>query len=402
MLTAKIPAVASDCRIKRRQLVFLSYAAMMALSIGVNLMPVFLTSISLNFGGRDGLTNEALGSIGAALFAGLVAGILIASPFADRIGTKIFAVSGNLLTTLSLIACGLATSYSMLIARCLFVGFAAGILDVVLSPMVAALEPDKRSAAMNLLHSFYCFGAAVTILFSTVAIGYNLNLSHACFMLAPFPAIIGLLMMPLRFPEQAEGAAGRTRLRDLVRKRWFLLVLLAITLGGATELGMAQWLPAYAETVLGYDQYTAGLGLLFFSLAMAMGRITIGLISHKIAATSLIFGCCLLSVVFFLFASFSPHSSVAYVSSILAGFAGSALWPTTLALAADRYPQGGTTMYGALAAFGNAGGILMPWLVGHVADLSNLRYGLATSALAPLLMLFVLLMMRTEKVHALS
>ena len=51
-------------------------------------------------------------------------------------------------------------------------------------------------------------------------------------------------------------------------------------------------------------------------------------------------------------------------------------------------------MFGLLAAFGNLGGILMPWLVGVTADCSSLRLGLATSTACPLLMAFVLLWMQ--------
>jgi nitrate/nitrite transporter NarK len=51
-------------------------------------------------------------------------------------------------------------------------------------------------------------------------------------------------------------------------------------------------------------------------------------------------------------------------------------------------------MFGLLAAFGNLGGILMPWRVGVTADRSSLRLGLATSIACPLLMAFVLLWMQ--------
>ncbi len=51
-------------------------------------------------------------------------------------------------------------------------------------------------------------------------------------------------------------------------------------------------------------------------------------------------------------------------------------------------------MFGLLAAFGNLGGILMPWLVGVTADWSSLRLGLATSTACPLLMAFMLLWMQ--------
>jgi len=79
---------------------------------------------------------------------------------------------------------------------------------------------------------------------------------------------------------------------------------------------------------------------------------------------------------------------------VAVGLAGSCLWPTTLGVAADLFPQGGASMFGLLAAFGNLGGILMPWLVGVTSDWSSLRLGLATSTTCPLLMAFVLLWMQ--------
>jgi len=60
-------------------------------------------------------------------------------------------------------------------------------------------------------------------------------------------------------------------------------------------------------------------------------------------------------------------------------------------MAGDRFPQGGASIFGLLAAFGNLGGILIPWLVGVTADRSSLRLGLATSTVCPLLMALVLL-----------
>jgi len=49
-------------------------------------------------------------------------------------------------------------------------------------------------------------------------------------------------------------------------------------------------------------------------------------------------------------------------------------------------------MFGLLAAFGNLGGILMPWLVGVTSEWSSLRLGL------PLLMALVLLWMQRQPV----
>ena len=55
-------------------------------------------------------------------------------------------------------------------------------------------------------------------------------------------------------------------------------------------------------------------------------------------------------------------------------------------------------MFAALAALGNAGGILMPWVVGWVGDLSSLRWGLAGSVFAPLFMLPIVLVLKSRSV----
>jgi fucose permease len=165
------------------------------------------------------------------------------------------------------------------------------------------------------------------------------------------------------------------------------------------ELGLAQWLPAYAEMSLGFSKWTGNTSLLAFSAAMALGRIFVGLIGRRVDSIRLMLGCCCwTSVVLFLLACFAPWPAVALAASIAVGLAGSCLWPTTLGVAADRFPQGGATMFGLPAAFGNLGGILMPWLVGVTSDWSSLRVGLATSTACPRLMAFVLLWMQRQRV----
>jgi fucose permease len=194
----------------------------------------------------------------------------------------------------------------------------------------------------------------------------------------------------LRFPSLvAEG--GRLPLRSLARRPWFLAALVAIFLGGATELGMAQWLPAYAETSLGFPTWIGGSALLLFSVAMAAGRMIVGALERRANPFQIMAWGCGLSVALFLAGSFLPLPPLALAACIAAGFTGSCLWPTMLAVTADRYPDGGATMFGALAALGNAGGIFMPWVVGWVADQHDLHWGLAVSALAPAAMLPIVL-----------
>src|SRR5690606_3596490 len=96
-------------------------------------------------------------------------------PLADRLGAKPFVQLGNALIAISLVGAALAADYTMLALALFCLGLGAGILDMVLSPVVAALNPTRRAAAMNWLHSFYCVGAVFTILVGTVALTAGLG-----------------------------------------------------------------------------------------------------------------------------------------------------------------------------------------------------------------------------------
>ncbi|MFI5356916.1 MAG: MFS transporter [Opitutales bacterium] len=379
-----------------RLLTNLSYLAMMCLSIGLNLLPVFLTTLSATYGGAAGLTQEQLGRLGATTFAGLVVGILGMGPLADRWGAKAFVLLGNALVAVGLAAAAWAPDYTRLGGAIFVLGLGAGTLDMVLSPVVAALNPARRAAAMNWLHSFYCVGAVVTVLTGTLLLRAGWGWRAACLALLPLPLGLLVAFVPLKFPAlSVEG--GRRKLRTLVRHPWFVAALAAILLGGATEAGMAQWLPAYAEESLHYPAWVGGLGLLLFSVAMAGGRMVVGAMGPRWNPFHVMAWGCGLSVGLFLAGAFLPAPGLALAACVAVGLTGSCLWPTMLAVTADRYPDGGASMYGALGAGGNFGGIVMPWLVGFVADRATLHWGLALSAVAPALMLPLVLALRPPR-----
>ncbi len=376
-----------------QRLTWLCYGSMMALAVGMNLLPVFLSSLSVTFGGAKGLSSEQLGRLGAATFLGLVVGILISGALADRFGAKVFAQVGNLLTVICLALMAVAPNYFSLMTALFFLGIGAGMLDMILSPVVAALNPDHRAAAMNWLHSFYSVGAAFTILEGMLALRGHWGWRTACFALIPLPLLLIVGFSAMRFPEMGEENSVPIPLSSLARSRWFRLAVFAILLGGATELGMAQWLPDYAEVSLGFPAWVGAVALLAFSVAMTLGRMVAGYIGGRVNPFRLMAWGCGASVFLFLTACFIRQPYIALGAGILVGFTGSPLWPTVLAVTANRYPEGGTAMYCALTTFGNAGGIFMPWLVGWVADRSTLPLGVSVSALAPLIMIPIVLAM---------
>ena len=185
----------------------LCYAGMVCLAIAVNLMPVFLTTVRVDLGGRAGLTDEQLGRISAITFAGLVGGILFTGPLADRWGGKPFSVLGTLLIGVGLGLLGISPGYSMVLVAVFIMGLGAGILDMVLSPIVATLQPGSRATALNWLHSFYGIGTVVTVLVGTLA--FRLEVRTISLTLITVPLLVALGFVKVDLPPPVKGRLSR-------------------------------------------------------------------------------------------------------------------------------------------------------------------------------------------------
>jgi len=379
--------------ISNRQALYACYAAMMCLAMALNFLPVYLTTFSEVFAPSSGLTPEQLGRIPAVMFLSFIIAILVTGPVADRGSPRLIILFGLTITSSGLGLVAFAPSYTFLLFAVAVMGFGAGVLDMILSPIVASLQPERRSAAMNWLHSYFCIGAVSAVLIASIALKWNISWRMVALGLTIAPVATLLLFMGLKLPPLIQAHAQREPMPRLFRQPYFIVCMIAIFLGGATETGLSQWLPAFADQGLGYPKEVGGFALAGFSVGMALGRIAAALLQERIPAVSLMLGCCAITVVLFFVISFAPSPAMALTAAIAAGFSGSCLWPTMLAITADAYPQGGATMFSVLTASGNAGCSLIPWLVGIVSAHSDLHIGLLAVTLCPAAMMLLLVWM---------
>jgi len=365
-------------------------AGMGAIAIAANLPPVLLTTLGADLGGAAGLTYEQRGRLLAALFTGVVSALVATGPVADRSGARPFAVGGNLLVALGLLAIGLARSYGQAAAGAFALGFGSGTLDMVLSPLVAVLRPDRRGVDLNRLHAVYCVGAIAVTSLAALLLRWGLGWRGIAFLFAVAPLASAAGFARAALPPLVARDAARTRLRHLLARPAFL-VLLGVMFGlGGSMAGISQWLPAFAQQALGLTAAAGGAALSGFAAGMGASRVVAGWIAHRVTSTTLIRASAGATAVLALVAATAPWPPVALAACVLVGFGGGAIWPSVLAMAADRFPHGGGTMFGLMAAMGNIGCMTGAWAVGVVADAATLRAGLAVTAIPALLILVLL------------
>jgi fucose permease len=363
-----------------RRTLWLCNISMMSIALGTSIVPVYLTTFGETFGT---LTETDLGRIPAALFTGTFLGIILSGPLADRMGAKGFVVGGLVLSIAGLLALANASSYPMLLIACGGLGLGGGVLDMIISPIVSTLAANQRVAAMNRLHAFYCIGVVTIVGLMSAAVHFDVNWRLAVGLLTIGPGLLLIGFLPIKLPSLVQESSERFGIRKLLRQPRFWIALLMIALIGATEEGMGQWLPAYAELELGFSRAQGGLALAGFAVIMAVTRLLAPFAEARIGGYGLLIVSGFGSSLFFILGATLSSPIAALVACILVGFSCSVLWPTQLGVTADRFPFGGPSMFAMLAAAGNLGNIIAPWSEGIIAERHDLSTALMTASIFP-------------------
>ena len=373
-----------------------SHAGKVCIAVVVNVLPILLPRM-----GGDlvpgGLSNEEIGRIGGAVFAGLVLGVVITGPLADRLGVRPVATCGSLAMALGLVLVASSQAAPEATLAAVIMGLGAGMMDLVICPLVAMVQPARRASALNRLEANYCLGSIAVILLVSVWLQVGGGWRPAIFALAVLPLILALVFVFNRWPALTQ-ADRRQGLGHLLRSGWLLLSLSIIALSGAVEVGICVWLPTFTQRVAEGSALTGGATLVGFLACMALGRHLAANHSERFSAPQVLGWSAVVTGILVLATLVLPMSWTALTLLVLTGLPIGCLWPTVLAMNVDRFPHGGATLFSLLVAFGNGGGFLMPWCIGLMADGGSFAWGLAGLAMCPAL-LFVLLGLQRSRGH---
>lgn len=346
------------------------YLGYITQSIVVNLAPIFFVIFKDSYG----LSTSQIGTIVFTLFIVQLLIDIISAGAIDRIGYRACAIAAHIFAGAGILLLGILPrvmdNFAGIMIAEIIAAVGAGIIEVLISPIVDLLPAESKSSSMSLLHAFYCWGQVAVVALSTitlVVIGteywYYIPMAWAI-----VPTVGAVLFSFVPIPKPAAGGE-ESKPKKFLHTKFFVFAAFVMFAAAMSELSMSQWASYFAERGLGVNKVMGDLlGPCMFGVFMGVGRTLYGIHGGKLKLSAALTWCSVICFGGYLLTVFSPIPMLSLVGCAVTGFGVSLMWPGTLSLASEKIPGGGTSLFALLALFGDLGCSVGPWLTGVVSD----------------------------------
>lgn len=259
-------------------------------------------------------------------------------------------------------------AYIGLVTGTLVFSVAAGLCEVLLSPVVAALPSENPERDMSILHSLYAYGVVMVVIVSTIVLNIigRQNWMYLAMFWAFLPVLSFVFFCISPIPDMDishTAGAGKSK-----KKTYGLaLCTLCIFLGSATENTMTNWISGYVENALHISKsYGDIIGMTSFAVLLGLTRSWYAKYGKNIMSF-LMFGM-IGSVICYLIAGLGTNPVLCMIACVFTGIFTSMLWPGTLIMMEEKISGVGVTAYALMAAGGDFGASVSPQMMGIVVD----------------------------------
>lgn len=301
-----------------------------------------------------------------------------------------FCVLGLIiLATTPLLVTGYLKIYIGIMIAVTFTAIGSGLSEVILSPIIEALPFDNKPTKMSFLHSFYALGHILTIVISSLFFLIfkidNWYILALLFIIIPLAQILMFISCPIINPV---GDEVKVKKSSLFKNKTFIILFLLMIMAGAAEQAIAQWASYFAETGLKVTKSLGDLlGACLFALFMFISRMWYGTAKKKPNITIAILIFSIVLAICYVFIVIQPSAIISLLFIALCGFFVGILWPGLYSVGGGIFVSGGAVMFSMLALGGDLGCAIGPLLVGFVANYSNIKIGILSATIFPVLLI---------------
>ncbi len=343
---------------------------------------------------------------------GFVIGSLLISILTKFFHKSLILNIAMLTQTIFILIFGFSTSFVLMLLVYFIISMCGGFIETLVSLILPEINKLESGYYINISQVFFGLGAFVGPYISSLIIRAGFNWKFSYFLLA-FLAFLSFLffnMLRMKYKNvyYSINKNNTIELKNNESKsnigidanniktsamKIFILFSFIMILYVASEDGLNAWIPTFFRMKKNFTPYQASQILSFYWLAIAGGRLLIGLSSKKI---NLMFLTIVISIGGFFFTLAGILVNNRYLSLIffiITGLFFSGIWPNIVALSIEylKYDKRRDPFVSLIISFGGIGALMAPWIVGRIFKFSSLFIGLLSCALFMLIEVILLL-----------
>jgi len=348
------------------------------------MLPVLSARWSLNYAqGGTLITTQYVASTVAVAISGVLA---------TRRGFRFPIMLGLVLTAVG-VAVLLAGSRILGMAAIATYGFGMGIAVPAANLVVAEVNPQRRSAALNTLNFCWSIGSvACPFLVAPAAKYQRLPLFLGAVAASCLLVAAGIAFMPSGSVKPTPVVERKDPLKTAIDWKHGALPALAalffVYVGTENAFGM--WVASYAKSLGNMPEATAVRTPSFFYVALMIGRWLAPMLLRKISEVRLAEAGLVVAGLGMAGLVWSHDWLGVAVSASVAGLGLSSVYPISIALLSREFGPAATRVGSVMFTLSNLGGSSLPWLVGGASNyFGTLKAGLAVPLIGSVIM-FVL------------
>ncbi|MEQ1769492.1 MAG: MFS transporter [Devosia sp.] len=337
-----------------------------------------------------------LGPAGLALaLLGLPIGTLLTLPFAGRIvgriGSRRAILAGFPLYTLAVCLPAFAPNPVLLFLALILCGGSISFTELGLNVEADVVEKRSGRLLMSTAHGFWSLGIMAGSLAGALLGGYGAAAQWAI-------PLVGIIVLPiallvaraLPLGETTAAGSAHTPSERMRLPGWALLGICLFVFGiTMTEGAMADWSAIFMRDIMQANTMLAGISYTVFALLVAVGRFAGDALKARFTVVPVAQACGALALVGIAILYVAPNPTIALLGFGIVGIGVSIGFPLAVSSAAALTDRPAASSVATLSFIALVGFLVGPPMIGLVAELVDIRFGLL--ALLPFLLLSLIL-----------
>jgi fucose permease len=369
-------------------------AAILAIFV-YGMIAAMLGTILPDLSARFKLTPKQNGTIALCQAIGLIIASVGVGPLIDNEGKKVGMILGLALITIALALLPRASGYGTTATYLLLLGLGGGIIVTAANALASDVSPEHRGTTLNLLNLFFGLGGLATPFIAANLLARNST--RLCYLVAGLTAATLLVNIATPMPAPSgEGGFIFSHMGDIVGRPDLWLLALFLFLYVTSEVGVWNWLVQHLIAQGIPESRALNILSLGFALGLLIGRVGVSQVLRSVPALTVTLTASILMMITTYFMLQTRDPKVAWILVFLAGVAMAPVFPTTLAIVADRFPRMTGTALGIVITSGWIGLAVSSRIIGSIGggDPKRLKKALLVLPASAIIMIVVNLVLQ--------